>query len=245
MTNISGTDNEYEFIKYLNNKKISELNPMFKNLINTLFPNENNKSNIKSWKNIYKEKSDIFIGINGKIKGISIKKGNKNSVHVERISDFINFLIENNIDKEIVIEYLKYHYADGSTKGNNRISIEEYKKDNQNKIDKNNKAFNNETLLKKSIERFITKGKNSDYNISVLIYGETDNFVWITKEDLEKLMLLKKDVYSSAVHLSLMTCQPKNRCLNYNRLYEKDRYCIQIKWYNIRNDIVEYLTKKF
>ena len=55
MTNISGTDNEYEFIKYLNNKKISELNPMFKNLINTLFPSENNKSNIKCWKNQLKD----------------------------------------------------------------------------------------------------------------------------------------------------------------------------------------------
>ena len=36
------------------------------------------------------KKSDIFIKINSKIKGISIKKGMKNSVHVERISDFIH-----------------------------------------------------------------------------------------------------------------------------------------------------------
>lgn len=65
-----------------------------------------------------------------KMKGISIKKGYKNSVHVERISDFIHFLIENNIDREIVTEYLKYHYADGSTngKGIKRLSVEEYKK---------------------------------------------------------------------------------------------------------------------
>ena len=40
-----------------------------------------------------------------------------------------------------------------------------------------------------------------------------------------------------------MTCQPKNRCLNYNPLYEKDRYCVQIKWYNIFDDIIEYMNK--
>lgn len=124
MTKITGKNNEYEFVKYLNGKRISELNPMFRDLIDKLFPNQPPNSTIKSWKNHYKEKSDIFIKINGKMKGISIKKGYKNSVHVERISDFIHFLIENNIDREIVIEYLKYHYADGSTngKGNKRTN---------------------------------------------------------------------------------------------------------------------------
>ena len=151
MTNITGKNNEYEFIKYLNGKRIFELNHNFKKLINELFPNVEQDSTIKCWKNKYKQKSDIFIKINNEIKGISIKKGYKNSVHVERISDFIHFLIENNIDRKTVIEYLKYHYADGSTnrKGKKRISVEEYKKENQYKIDKINENLNNEKLIKK------------------------------------------------------------------------------------------------
>jgi len=245
MTNISGKDNEYEFVKYLNNKQISQLNPMFRDLIDTLFYCKNEDSIIKCWLNHIKGKSDIFIKINGLIKGISIKKGNKNSIHVERISDFIHFLIENRVNKEIVIEYLKYHYADGSTngKGTKRISAEEYKQENQSKIDKINQAFNNELLLKKAIERFITKGKNSNHHIAAIIYGEVNDFIWATKDDIENIMISKKDVYSGAIHLSLMTCQPKNRCLNYNKLYEKDRYCVQIKWYNIFDDIIEYKNK--
>jgi len=245
MTNINGKDNEYEFVKYLNNKKISQLNPMFRDLIDALFEHANEDSIIKCWLNHFKEKSDIFIKINGIMKGISIKKGNKNSVHVERISDFINFLIENKVDKEIVVEYLKYHYADGSTngKGPKRISIEEYKRHNQNKIDKINQAFNDGLILKKAIEKFITKGKNSNYFIDAIIYGEVDDFIWATKDEIENIMISQKDVYSSAVHFSLMTCQPKNRCLNYNPLYEKDRYCVQIKWYNIFDNIIEYKAK--
>lgn len=180
------------------------------------------------------------------MKGISIKKGYKNSVHVERISDFIHFLIENNIDREIVIEYLKYHYADGSTngKGIKRLSVEEYKKDNQSKIDKINKVVNDEKIIKKAINRFVTKGKNTDYFISAIIYGEVNDFIWATKEQIEEIILSKKDVYSSAVHFGALTCQPKNRCLNYNPLYEKDGFCVQIKWYNIFDDIIEYLSNK-
>jgi len=246
MTNITGKNNEYEFVKYLNGKKISELNPMFMGLIDKLFPYESHSSIIKSWKNRYKEKSDIFIKINGLIKGISIKKGIKNSVHVERITDFIHFLIENNVEREIVIEYIKYQYADGSTngKGTKRLSAEEYKKEHQHNIDKINKVFNNEILLRKAIERFVTKGKMSNHYISAIIYGEVNDFVWATKEQIENIILSKKDNYSSGVHFGALTCQPKNRCLNYNPLYEKDRYCVQIKWYNIFDDIIEYMNKK-
>ena len=246
MSTINGLDNEYEFVKYLNGKKISELNPLFKDLIFELFHCEKETEIIKSWRNHNKQKSDIFIKINKKMKGISIKKGIKNSFHVERITDFINFLIENNIDRETVIEYLKYHYADGTTngKGKKRLSVEEYKKENQSKIDKINERINQEKILEKAIERFIIKGKNSDYYIDAIICGEVDDFFWITKDNIIELILSKKDEYSSAVHFGPMTIQPKNRCLNYNPKYEKDRYCIQVKWYNFFDDIIEYMNNK-
>lgn len=245
-SNISGSDNEFQFVKYLNGKKISELNPLFRELINQLYPLEQQNSIIKSWRNHYKQKSDIFIKINGKMKGISIKKGIKNSIHVERISDFIHFLIEKGIDREIIIEYLKYHYADGSTngKGLKRLSVEEYKKDNQANIDKINKIFNNEEMLKEAINRFIIKGNNSDYYIDAIIYGEVEDFVWATRDDIKNIILSKKDIYSTGVHFGPITCQPKNRCLNYNPKYEKDRFCVQLKWYNLFDDIIENMNNK-
>lgn len=246
VSNISGKDNEFEFVKYLNGKKILELNPMFRNFIDDLFHFEDENSIIKCWMNHYPQKSDIFIKINGKMKGISIKKGMKNSIHVERISDFINFLIENHVDKEIILSYLKYHYADGSTngKGNKRLSAEEYKINNQDKIDEINKKINEEKILKNAIDRFVIKGNNSDYYISALVCGEVDDFIWITREDIKNIILSKKDNKSSAVHFGPLTCQPKNRCLNYNYKYEKDRFCVQIKWYNLFDDIIENMNNK-
>ena len=75
----------------------------------------------------------------------------KNSFHVDRISDFIHFLIDNNIQRDIIIEYLRYHYADGTTngKGKRRLSVSEYKINNQDKIDRINMAFQNNFILEK------------------------------------------------------------------------------------------------
>ena len=244
LSDINGYANEFEFVKYLNGKRINELNPMFYDLIITLFPGYDENSIIKSWRNHYRQKSDILIKINNTIKGISIKKGIKNSVHTEPISEFIHFLIENHINKDIVIKYLKYHYADGSTngKGSKRLSAEEYKKDNQKDIDEINKEFNKQVLLFKVVDRFIIRGTNSKYSISALIYGEVDDFIWITTKDIRKIILAKKNIYSTAVHFGPLTCQPKSRVLNYDKTQEKNRYCIQVKWYNLFDDIIEYKT---
>lgn len=246
MSSINGYNNEFNFVLGLNNKTIKELPPLFRDLIDSLFPGEQEDSIIKCWLNHFKQKADILVRINKKIRGISIKKGIKNSVHVEPISEFISFLIKNNISRDCIIDYLKFHYADGTTngKGLTRISTEEYKKENQKSIDRINSELKNEDLLKKAIERFILKGTNSMYPISALIYGEVDDFVFITKEDIIKIIMSKKDNYSSTVHFSVLTAQPKNRCLNHNPLYEKDRFCVQIKWYSVFDDIIENMYLK-
>ena len=243
MSSINGYNNEFNFVLELNNKSIKELSPLFRDLIDSVFPNENEDSIIKCWHNHLPQKSDILVKINKKIRGISIKKGIKNSVHVEPISEFISFLITNNIERDCIIDYLKFHYADGTTNGKGivRISTEE----NQKSIDKINLELNsNEILLKKAIERFILKGTNSTYSIAALIYGEVDDFLFITAEDIVKIIMSKKDTYSSTVHFSTLTVQPKNRCLNHNPLYEKDRFCVQIKWYSIFDDIIENMYLK-
>lgn len=246
MSEISGHNNEYEFVKYLNRKTVGQLNPMFRDMIDTLFENPKENLTITAWLNKLPQKSDFFIKINGKIKGISVKKGIKNSVHVEGISQFIHFLILNKVPRDIIIAYLQYHYADGTNngKGKYRMSIEEYKKHHQYDIDQINCVFNQDKLLKRAITRFILKGNNSDYSIDAIITGEVNDFLWATSKDIERMILSKKDIYSTAVHFGSITCQPKNRCLNYNPKYEKDRFCVQLKWYNLQDEIIELMNEK-
>lgn len=243
---INGYQNEFEFVKSLNRKKINELNPMFKELIDYLFPGYAEDEEITAWKNKYLQKTDVFIKVNGKIKGISIKKGSRNSLHAGMIGQFIDFLTENNVSKEAIVEYLKYHYADGTTngKGRVRLSAEEYKQVKQNEIDKLNKELNKKELVEKAIYQFVIKGTNYDYVIDALVYGTADDFVWIGINDIKKIIMSKRENYSTAPHIGPLVCQPVQRCLNRNNKNEKYRHQYQIKWYSLYDDIIEYLNNK-
>lgn len=240
MSTIDGFQNEYEFVKYFNHTLVKNLDPVSRSLIDYLFPDNNEDDEIKCWRNHYAQKSDIFLKIKNKMQGVSIKKGIKNSVHVEPISEFIHFLITNNIDRKYINFYLKFHYADGTTNGSGkrRENTIEYKNSHQAEIDELNNVLNNENIINKAIDRFIIKGNNSNYDISALIYGEFNDYIWISKENIRKIIIKNKDIYSSAVHISSLVIQPKNRCLNYNPKYEKDRYSIQVKWYSLFDDII-------
>lgn len=238
--NISGYKNEEEFSKELNNKTVYQLNPMFKEFIFDLFGIVDEDKIIKCRVDYNKRKYDIVIILNGKIKYISIKKGIKNSMHVEGISRFIHFLIDNGVPREIIINYLKFHYADGTTNGTgvNRISTIEYKKEHQQEIDEINLFLNNEKLLLKVIDRFILRGNLGDKNIDAIIFGVIDDFIWIKKEDIVKVILSHINDYSSTVHFGPLTIQPLDRCLNRNPKHEKCRFCVQVKWYNLADDII-------
>lgn len=192
------------------------------------------------------QKADIFVVVNGERKGISIKKGVKNSVHTEPISEFVKFLIENKIPQNIILEYLKYQYADGTTDGTGkvRLPVNEYKKENQNKIDEINKYFNKNDILLKAVNRFVLQGRNSDDKIDAIIYGVIEDFIWIKSDDVRKIIFKKKNEYSSGVHFSVLSCQPLDRCLNNNRKYDKKRFYIQLKWYNLCDNIIECINDK-
>ena len=244
---INGFQNELEIKRELDNKTIKELNPMYRSFIEDLFSNINDSDLINCIIDDSNKKHDIIISIKNEKRYISIKKGIKNSVHVEGISSFIHFLIQNHVKRNVVIEYLKYHYADGSTNGTgiNRLSAEEYKKENQEKIDMINAEINNKDLLIKVIDRFILKGNISDKSIDAILFGVNDDFIWIKKEDIIKVILSKKDVYSTAVHFGPLTIQPLDRCLNYNPKYDKRRFCVQVKWYNLADDIIEFMNNRY
>lgn len=244
---INGIENEIQFINYFNKKRIKELSPMHYSFLKDLFQDIENNDIIKCRKNNKLQKYDIFICINDKIKRISIKKGIKNSVHVERISDFIHFLIDNKINKNIIIEYLKYHYADGTTNGKGavRMSSIEYKKNHQDKINKINEAFNNINLINKATDKFVLKGNNSDESIDAIIHGTVNDFVWILEKDIKNIISSQINIYSTAIHFGPLIVQPLDRCLNKNPLYEKKRFCVQIKWYNLYDNIIENMNSKY
>lgn len=104
--------------------------------------------------------------------------------------------------------------------------------------------FNQEKLLLAAINRFVLKGNNSNYYVDAVIYGEVDYFLWILKKDVKKIIMDKKDDYSTSVHFGSITCQPLARNLSYNLGLEKRRFCVQLKWYNLCDNIIENMKNK-
>lgn len=245
-TNIDGFHNEIEIRNYLNNKKIYELNVMYKMFIDDLFGNVSKDSVIKCDVDFDNKKFDIVISINDIVKRVSVKKGINNSVHVEGISSFVHFLIDSGVSRRAVIEYLKYHYADGTTNGTgiHRISVKEYKINHQKDIDFINEQINTPYILKRAICRFVLQGKNSNIMVDAILYGTLNDFIWINSTDVENIIMSQIGIYSTGVHFGPLYCQPMTRCLNHNIVYDRKRFCVQIKWYTIFDDIIKNMNEK-
>ena len=73
-------------------------------------------------------------------------------------------------------------------------------------------------------------------------FQNEEEFIWIKRNNIYKILLKKKDEYSSSIHFSSLTYKSLNRYLNHNKTYKKDRYIYQIKWYNIEEDIIENMN---
>ena len=241
---MNGINNEFDFVLAFNNKKVKELNPLLHKIITDIYFDAAEDDLIKSWRNCKRQKADIFLCINGVLKGISIKMKSRNSVHVEQIKDFCNFLYELGASEELVKKYIACHYADGTLngKGIERQSFEQYKKFHQKDIDEINSFLNTPINIEKALNRFVLKGNNSEYEIDGIIYGTPGDFLWIKKSDIVSIILFNMDKYCSAVHFGSLICQPLNRCLNYNNRYSYGRFYVQVIWYNLFDDIIESMN---
>lgn len=242
-----GKRNEYLFIYKLNNKRVSELDYLLRDMIESIFDDINPSDIIKCFKLFEYEKPDICIVVKNQKKYISIKKGIRNSVHGEKIDKFIRYLKKINVNEEVINCILKYHYADGTIDGSGRIrqSLQDYKKEHYDEIKFINDSINKRDIVESIINRFLIQGTQTHTNkVDILVYGTPNDFFYILKEDIYNFMLSKLNYQSSAVHFSCLTFQPMSRVLDYDESKQERRQAIQIKWYNLEDNIIEIMNQK-
>ena len=243
-----GIRNEYLFIKEINGKKFSELSFLIQEMILFLYPWIKPNNFIKCFKNVEYEKADIVLQVGYVKKYVSIKKGHRNSIHCESVKKFISFLKKINIKANIINEILKYQYADGTLNGtgNLRLSSIEYKEKNRESINLINRKLNSTEIIEEVINRFIIQGtQKHSKKIDLLVYGSPNDFFFITPKEIYNYIKSKQNIESSAIHFSCLTFQPLSRVLNYNEKLEYMRHWIQIKWYNLEDNIFEILNERF
>src|SRR5699024_3932128 len=96
-SNLHGNKNEELLVKYLDGKKLSDLNTNMNSFINFIIQDKeisfSKKDTILSYLvTNNKFKQDIIIVLQGEEYNVSVKMGAGNSVHQEKIEDFINYL---------------------------------------------------------------------------------------------------------------------------------------------------------
>lgn len=241
MTKIqAGYQNEFLFVLEFNNKKIKELNPLLREVIDDIFPNVNEETILKAWRNhVNNQKGDILIRIGEQYRTISIKKGSRNSVHLENIESFKMFLKELGIDDKIIYNYELFHYGIDRFNHKKILSSSDFCKNNKRKIKKINKAFS-KLNIESIVDRFILRGNNGKYRVEGIIYGTPNDFLWINRKGILKVLKDSISKESSAVHIGNLYIQPLNRCINKNKKYEWCRDYVQIKWYSLFDDIIKY-----
>ena len=245
-----GFQNERDFVGLFNNKFLYELDDNSRCFLKELFGEViDNDEKIKSWKNQMVQKTDIFIKYKNYIKNISLKCGNNNSVHCEQLQEFRRYLENLKIPYKIIEKYASYHYGyarndEGEIDFSKSLSSEEYKKIYQSEIDIFNKSINKTRIIVDMIDRFIVRGRNSDYDIDALVCGTIDDYVWIMKYDLYDLILSKRCLDYTSPHIACMTIGPRIRNLNHDSKNLKDRYIVCIRWNFIRESIIEFKKNK-
>ena len=241
-----GYQNEEDFVNLFNGKYLSELESNSQKFVKELFGEMmDNEERIKSWKNKVNQKADIFIKYKNLIRRISLKCGNSNSIHQEQIQDFKLYLEKLGIPYNVISKYTSYHYGyqrteDGELDFSKSLSSKEYKVLYQDEIDVFNKSINRTRIIIDMIDRFIVRGRNSDYDIDALICGTIDNYVWIMKYDIYDLILSNRCLDYTSPHIACMTIGPKKRNLERNSRNAKDRYIVCIRWNFIKESIIDF-----
>lgn len=112
----------------------------------------------------------------------------------------------------------------------------------QQDIDIIKKEFNKKKYIDIFINRFILQGNKSEYEVDAIIYGVVEDFIWITNEEIK--YIIRKHLIDnwSSLHISCLSLQPMSRNLNYNSKYDFCRYHIQVKWYNLSDQIMEVMA---
>lgn len=231
------------FVLKLNKKFYKELDYNMQLFIEYLYPNIKACDIIKAFLSKEKIKCDFYIEVNDKKFKISVKMGNKNSVHTEELNNFIKFLKFNlKLSDKLIKYYLYYHFGDFTIdgSGNKRISAFECKEIYRDNLIKLNESLNNEINIELAAKRFLF----GSYNIDYLITGTADDFIWISNSDIIELLKIKKFENKLSPYFSSLTIQPLSRSLNFDEKLDKYRYMVQVKWYNLYDDIIEYYNKK-
>ena len=244
-----GVLHEDEMIEFLNNKKVSTLSSNLYNLVVELFGVVDPNETIYCEHALEYTKPDFVVTYKDKKKYVSMKSGNGEQVHHEKIETFLPFLESLGVSKETINTILLYQFGDGTTDGSgkSRYEIEELKYILKDDIRKANRELNQVNIIIAVADRVLFQGVNPDVPAAGSIYhGTYANGVVVNKKQILKYINAKKMRwhYFDNLHIGPFFMRPHARYINTEIKSENSRRVVDLHWPRMSVDM-EYISKNY
>ncbi len=241
--NAHGFQNEKNLVSGLNGKKYKELNLNMKKFVDYVSVSEGVSVDYETdisarIENDNKKKQDLYIGLQGREFGISVKMGNGNSTHQEKCEDFIDYIVEEfGASKQLCDDIRIMTWCDGTLDGTGNISDrmdkKKYLSDYPEGIERIRHFINEHE--KELIERVLFEGRHNS-KVDFIYHGTPISGKWISSTELVDYQLNNPRPLGGALaKLGRMNVQVWNRSLTGNS--DKKRGQIQIKYGTMEADL--------
>lgn len=238
--NNHGRNNENEISKAINGKKYKDINSTnLKFFIKEMHPKVTDDTFIQCPYQAGMKKEDLQILIEKKTYNVSVKEGNGNSIHQEKLEPFIKMLKEKfSISDRLADDIRMFIWGDGTTDGSapkeKRMNNDDFKKAHPEIIERIQKFLDGQSI--ELLYRFLVTGTLGG-NVDYIYYGTPLDGVWCTAENAIEYQTHASKGARTALALGDISFQAWNRCIK-GIAKEKQRDTIQLKWGAIQKDIV-------
>lgn len=238
-SNPHGNKNEESISTALHNKKYKELGYLnLKTFIKEIHPSITPDTLILCPYKPGMTKQDIQIVIDESTYYVSVKVGEGNSIHQEKLAPFLEMIKDKyNISESLANDIRMFVWGDGTIDGKapqeNRMNNDTFKKLYPQVI-KNIQDFFDVNRID-LLNRFLITGALGG-KVDYIYYGTPHDGVWCTAQEAINFQMTAPKGSRTAIGLGDISFQTWNRCINGNKK-EKYRDTIQLKWGNIHRDI--------
>ena len=239
---------EDEMIHFLNGKKFRDLSPNLQTLIKMNFGIVEPDEIIICEYGQEHTKCDFVIVYQGKKKGVSLKTGKAEIMHVEKISTLIPFLRSIGVSEETLRTLLLYHFGDGTLDGTGKVrySTERVLIWLEDRIKAANKELNeNKEIITKFLERILFQGVDENALAANSIFlGDFEYGVCATKKQIYKYVNSRNWNYYTRPHIGPIQFRTQARYINMPITDEKKRMRVQCHWPNLGPEL-GYASRHF
>lgn len=206
---------EFDFIRYLNNKKFYELSPKWRKHLKRMFPEIKKDSVVYCSKHEnYFAKGDIDIRIKGNKKIVSLKNGKNACMHRERFTWLYHALKDFGISNNTLSVLTLYQFGECRAFGHfdKPLTKDEIVAKYGDLILQANKELNREDLIDMMIERSVVVGrKEYRQKIDYLYYGNLEKGILISTDQIYTSIKSRKALSSGWIHFGQLVFQPGAR----------------------------------